>query len=222
MKIKQLLLGVVLMSSLMITAQTSQEEIAKIAKEQSDGILTSAQSGTKTVYGDGKEAISTVYNDVKSLTPKIASSINEIAKGLKIGAESVWKILVRQQLVWSICFLMLTLGSFINWCMFYKRYLNSKKLTEQDFVKGTKRYCGEKNPDYCRYTTGSQQFKRIEEEILIPIENQNNYWFKYFHLTSCLTLSILSIYHFSAMLTGFINPEYGEMQDIVLVALKIK
>jgi len=213
--------------------KTSKEEINKIIKEQSDGVYNNTASATKTVYSDGKEAISTVYKDAKSLSPKIAQGINEIAKGLKIGAESVWNILVKQQKVWSICFLILTIASLMNWFIFYKRYL-SKKI-ESDFIKGKRDlYESVINPDYDSYYYGKETFKdnvkskKIlsekvgEEDILIPIENNNNIYFKYAHFLICITMSIFSFYHFGAMLTGFLNPEYGAMKDILFVALKLK
>ncbi len=186
MKIKQLFLGVILMSSLMVTAQTSQEEIAKIAKEQSDGILTSAQSGTKTVYNDGKEVVTTVYNDAKSLTPKIANGINEIAKGLKIGAESVWKILIRQQLVWSITILLSLIGTILSWIHFWYRF---NIACENDWGR-----------------SGSGHYELIC--IMCAVIS--------------ISGSVLVVIHFNDMITGFLNPEYGAMRDIVLVALKLQ
>lgn len=211
--------------TLTFAQKTSKEEIAKIIKEQSDGVYKGTESATKTVYSDGKEVVSTVYKDVKSLTPKIAQGINEIAKGLKIGAESVWLILVKQQKVWSICFLILTIASLINWFLFYKRYLNNK-LTEENFAKGFEDIIGEvENPNYNKYRDGSKQFINGavgKKEILIPIENKNNNWFIVFHFMACVLLSVFSAYHFGDMLTGFLNPEYGAMKDILFVALKLK
>ena len=61
-----------------------------------------------------------------------------------------------------------------------------------------------------------------EEDILLPITNPNNIWFKYLHLIICIGLSGLSVYHFSNMLTGFINPEFGALKTIVEVATKLK
>lgn len=223
--------------------KTSKEEIAKIVKEQSVGVYKGTEAATKTVYSDGKEVVSTVYKDVKSLTPKIAQGINEIAKGLKIGAESVWLILVKQQKVWSICFLILTIASLINWLLFYKR--NIKQICSDKIgTRTVKKYID--NPDfdenyyiqYKKYLTSTYSsdkektevlaFKKkilIEEkeDFIIPIEyNEKMPFFRYIHLFSCVILSGFSFFHFGDMLTGFLNPEYGAMKDILFVALKLK
>lgn len=216
---KKIILFIALMTMTLSFAQSKQV----------DKLLDSSENGVSTVYNDGKQAVSTVYNDVKSLSPKVESAIKSLATELKTTTNALWVILVRQQLVWSICFLILTLSALFNWYLFYKRNLNNK-LTEQDFVKGKKiNKESEKNPDYSSYAslneTRSQKYifkDSSEEEILIPIINPNNIWFKYLHLTICLTLSYFSFIHFSDMLTGFINPEFGALKTIVEVATKLK
>ena len=62
----------------------------------------------------------------------------------------------------------------------------------------------------------------IEEEELQLVSNSTISKFKYLHLTICLVLSGLSIYHFGDMLTGFINPEFGALKTIVKVATSLK
>lgn len=197
--------------------------------KQVDKLLDNSEDGVSTVYNDGKQAVSTVYNDVKSLSPKVESAIKSLATELKTTTNALWDILVKQQLVWSIGFLILTLTSIFNWYLFYKRNLNIK-LTEADFVKGKKlNKESVKNPEYSSYaTTGTARAEMYlhkdlsEEEILIPIINSNNQWFKWLHLIICLSLSGLSIYHFADMLTGFINPEFGALKTIVEIATKLK
>ena len=195
--------------------------------KQVDKILDTSKDGVSTVYNDGKQAVSTVYNDVKSLSPKVESAIKSLATELKTTTNALWIILVRQQLVLSIGFLILTLSALFNWFIFYKRNL-STKLTEQNFVKGNKiNKKSIKNPEYSAYSSGDRgklflETTDSEEEILIPIVNPNNNWFKYLHLTICIGLSGLSVYHFSNMLTGFINPEFGALKTIVEVATKLK
>lgn len=213
-----------LIITLTYSQKTSQAEINKIIKEQSDGIYNNAVPATKTIYSDGKEAISTVYKDAKSLSPKIVKGINEIAKGLKIGAESVWNILVKQQKVWSICYLILEIFSIFSWFIFYKR--NLKGNFEYDKVKvvnhkllptegATEEYAKEYPRSY------GEKYQRVEEEELQLVPNSTIPFFKY-HLSICLVLSGFSAYHFGDMLTGFLNPEYGAMKDILFVALKLK
>ena len=200
--------------------------------KQVDKILDDSEKGVSTVYKDGKQAASTVYNDIKSLSPKVESAIKSLATELKTTTNALWIILVKQQLVWSIGFLILTLTSVINWFIFYKRYLN--KLNKNDFIIGKKPIFGEiLNNNYDKYYAkydddirGKMYIKSNkptgEEDILLPITNPNNIWFKYLHLIICIGLSGLSVYHFSNMLTGFINPEFGALKTIVEVATKLK
>jgi hypothetical protein len=202
--------------------------------KQVDKILDNSEEGVSTVYNDGKLLTKTVYNDAKALSPKVEKAISSLAESFKTTTNNVWNILVKQQLVWSIGFLILTLSSMFNWCLFYKRNLNVK-LTEKNFVKGEKDIIDKiPNAQFDSYYEGRNGYqndirsKRYidgpigKEDILIPIENQNNSWFKGFHLTVCVLLSIGSIYYFPDMLTGFINPEFGALKTIAKLAIQLK
>ena len=219
---KKIFLFIAIMSITLTFAQSKQV----------DKLLDNSKDGVSTVYNDSKQAVSTVYDDVKSLSPKVESAIKSLATELKTTTNALWVILVRQQLVWSICFLILTLSALLNWFLFYKRNLN--KLNENDFIIGKKPIFGDMlNTNYDKYYTkydddirGKMYIKSDtptgEEDILLPITNPNNIWFKYLHLIICIGLSGLSVYHFSDMLTGFINPSYGALKTIVEVATKLK
>ena len=219
---KKIILFIALMTMTLSFAQSKQV----------DKILDTSKDGVSTAYNDSKQAVSTVYNDIKSLSPKVESAIKSLATELKTTTNALWVILVRQQLVWSICFLILTLSALLNWFLFYKRNLN--KLNENDFIIGKKPIFGDiLNTNYDRYYTkydddirGKMYIKSDtptgEEDITLPITNPNNIWFKYLHLIICIGLSGLSIWHFSDMLTGFINPEFGALKTIVEVATKLK
>lgn len=181
-----------------------------------------------TVYKDGKEAVKTVYTDAKALSPKIEAGIESLSKSLKTTADKLWDILVRQQLVYSLVFLVLTLASILNWIVFYRR--NFKTKTEKDFVRGIKTNVeAEKNPNYSSYASSNDPRSKLyidkplsTEEILIPIEHSTISWFKYVHLLICLTFSFLSFWHFSDMMTGFINPEYGALKTIIEATKQLK
>lgn len=182
------------------------------------------EKGTETVYNDSKEAVSTIYKDAKSLAPKIEDSIKSIAKGLKVGAESVWDILVKQQLVWSICFLILTLMSLINWHIFYKKNISDLKY-EKGIVKVQKllhREGATEHNELSYPATYARRWQTIEEEGLIEVPKYSNPVFKYIHLCVCITLSVFSFINFPDMLTGFINPEFGAMKNIAELALQLK
>jgi len=190
-----------------------------------DKTVNKTSNGVETVYTDGKNAVTTVYSDLKTIAPKISDGVKEVAKGLKVGAESVWTILVKQQLVWSLCFLILTLSAIFNWFLFYRNNLNTK-LKESNFVRGQKDIIGKvENKDYSKYRDSSQPEMDGpvgKEDILILMEGNINYWFKYIHLTLCLTLSYFSFIHFADMLTGFINPEFGAIKTIATIVQNIK
>lgn len=241
---KLTLLLIVLFTINISTAQTSKAEVKQIIREQSDGIVNNSQKGVATVYNDSKSVVTTVYSDLKNSAPKVYKALESLAKELKTTTDALWVILVKQQLVWSICFLILTLTSIFNWFLFYKRNLNIK-LTEIDFIKGQedvfeeipnpkfdenyheryKPYIG--NSSYRQALADIRFLKTIRSEagkkdILLPIENPTNNWFKYLHLIICLCLSLLSIYHFGDMLTGFINPEFGALKTITMVVQSFK
>lgn len=231
-------ISMLLIISLLSAQKTSKMEIEQIIKEQSDGIYNNGASATKTVYTDGKEAVKTIYSDVKTLTPKIEKGVQEIAKGLKVGAESVWRILVRQQLVWSICFLILTIASLCNWFFFYKR-IKPLKPSEVNFVTLKRDVIGKvANPEYNQFYAEKHEYRNHikaqafidgkvgEEEYsapqIIDIENEKYSYLNIWHFISCVSMSGFSAYHFGSMMTGFLNPEYGAMKDILFVALKLK
>lgn len=81
----------------------------KTSKVITDGIKTvyDDTKGTITeVYTDAKSAVTTIYGDMKDATseiyPDVKNAITEIAKGLGVGAEYVWTVLVRQQVVLGV------------------------------------------------------------------------------------------------------------------------
>ena len=74
-------------------------------------------NGVETVYDDTKGTIETVYNDTKSVVttiyddmkgvaseiyPDVKNALSEIARGLGIGVEYTWTVLVKQYVVIAI------------------------------------------------------------------------------------------------------------------------
>lgn len=209
--------------------------------------ITFAQNKKDNSYDKTIDKVSnateTVYNDLKSTAPKISNALNSLGKELKVGVNKVWDILVRQQLVWSIVYTILTISALFNWYMFYSR--NFKKPKKEELVLGKEqyisivdnpefnkdyynKYCNEtgsyyndhkKDPRYIKYIT-----KILEKDCLIapPLISNNKPWFTNVHFIICVTLSVFSFYHFSDMVTGYINPEFGALKTIAEVASKIK
>jgi hypothetical protein len=205
-------------------------------------IVTISYSQSKTtkdtIYNDGKQLFKQVYNDAKTLTPKIEAAITSLATSLKTSANNVWEIIVKQQVVWSWCFLILTLVSLLNWCVFYKKLYPSTKDIEftvlirdvidkvpngkfDAYYEGRDDYKNDMRSKRFTYTkTGTEEYnapKLIDEK-----ETTFKKSVKLLHLTSCVTLSVFSFYHFSDMLTGFLNPEFGALKTIVEVAKQLK
>ena len=193
----------------------------------------------KQVYSDGKSAVTTVYEDAKSLAPYNENSIKSLAKGLKVGAESVWDILVKQQLVWSICFSILTLSSLLNWYSFYRRMYPSKQNIEYTVLK-REILIDVPNPQYDKYYDNKPDYKydiKAQRTIKGPSGGFEEYnapkqiiesWsntkeaFHWLHFVICCILSYFSFINFADMMTGFINPEFGAMKNIAELALQLK
>lgn len=227
---KKIILFIALMTMTLSFAQSKQV----------DKLLNNSKDGVSTVYNDGKQAVSTVYNDVKSLSPKVESAIKSLATELKTTTNALWNILVKQQLVWSICFLILTISALFNWHLFYKRTQVKQKdikyvTLERDMIgdilnpefdayyfKKINEYPGDiRTKEFIKGVIGKEEYscpqlsKDLEQTFI-------QHLFKYVHLILCLTLSYFSFIHFSDMLTGIINPEFGALKTIVEVTTKLK
>lgn len=158
------------------------------AKSTGTGFGSTLSSGTDRVYTDGTNAVSTVYSDIKSLGPKGESAIREMAKSLKTGTKELWRILVNQQRVWSWCYLVGFIITFVSWCHFYHRFKN-----------------------------GSNNAKANDGDWL-----SGDIWISLFTGAMSIGLSVLAATHLVPMMTGFLNPEFGAMQNIIQVALSLK
>lgn len=178
----------------------------------------------ETVYKDSKQGITTVYNDLKSTTPQIKSALESLSKELKTTTDSLWLILVKQQKVWSWCFLVLILSSLFNWFLFYKRNFTNLKYEKVEVSvqklfnkEGASEHDSKNYPNTC-----GPAFRTVREEGFKIVPESTLPWFKYVHLAICITLSVFSFLHFSDMLTGFINPEFGALKTITEVVQNLK
>lgn len=77
-------------------------------------------SSIQNLPDSAKVTFTTVYNDVKE-------AISGIAASLKVGAEYVWTILIKQQIVKGLVYLILLTISLILIISFYKACKNSKE-----------------------------------------------------------------------------------------------
>lgn len=193
MKAKLILLAVTLTCS-MSFAQTSKvqqtvNDLKETIHKETTEFNETSKSGVKTVYSDTKDGISTVYNDVKSLTPELRDAVKSIAQGLKTTSEEVWHILVRQQKVWSWCYLIGGIFAAIAWFHFYYRF---KKYSKEAF----------KDNEHLPWQWS---------QILIC---------SFLFITATI-LSAIFAHNLVDMMTGFINPEFGAMKNIVQIASKL-
>lgn len=209
--------------------------------------VTAAKDGVSTVYNDSKDATKEIYSQIKKASPKAASLLGKMAAKLEVGADAVWSVLVKQQLVWSICFLILTIASLFNWYIFNNKYLKvNSKILGEPIIGRRKVLKFAPNPEFVQeyydenkkhidssYSTDRRKTEDIafkksiqyssEEDYIMDIPlNESIGNFKYLHLIICIGLSGLSLYHFPAMLTGFINPEFGAMKNIMEFAISFK
>ena len=146
---------------------------------------------------DVVDSATTVANDVASFvdTSKVSkqfytdvkAGIAGLAAGLKVSAEKVWDILVKQQLVYSISCLIFSLilgiisSTLINrgWKLWQKAKKEGESHYSVDFYEGI--WCGM----ICLGTI----------ILIVGI--------------------IFTAFNINPVITGFINPEYGAIKDIV-------
>ena len=112
-------------SSAVNTVKNNSKELKSIyqdSKEITSTVYQDGKQATTTVYDDSKELLRIMYEDGKIVSTKLESALLSIAEGLKTTSMKAWDILVRQQLVWSWCYLIVTLSSIFLWYKFGRAY----------------------------------------------------------------------------------------------------
>lgn len=183
------------------TKQTVDKAVTEITKSSAtivdkttngvDKVYTDGTKGIDRIYTDGTKVIEKAYSVAETIAPKIEEALKSLGSSLQVSANQLWDILVKQQKVWSICYLLVTLLALLSWGHFLYRFkIGSTYLIESGNNKG--------------------EWK--EANLVITL------------LTCCIScaLSITSYLHFTTMLTGFINPEYGALNTIIEIASEIK
>lgn len=126
-----------------------------------------------------------VYNDVKQ-------GISALAQALKVPAEHVYNVLVQQQVVLAIAYLSLILFFFLLVVIFVRASIK----------------CFKRHRIICK------------EKSIDPGKNSSepeNWGIFFVVLSIIFSLIVISSFccYFSDIITGFINPEYGALKDIV-------
>jgi hypothetical protein len=124
-----------------------------------------------SIPDSAKVTMTTVYNDAKA-------GIAGLASALKVGAEHVYVIMVKQQIVKSITGCVILLFIIIGWIA---------------LVRG--------------FEYGADPKKGDWEEGLVP--------YCIFIGGGLFVITIIFILNIECLLTGFINPEYGAIKDIL-------
>lgn len=179
---------ITLLSLFLLIGITSQaDSITTKAKEMAETAVNTADSAITAV--DTSSTFKTFYNDLKS-------GVGALASSLKIGATEVFKILVKQQLVQSISWLLviivlLGLGFYALSCG-KKRVdaANSKRTQDENYGRN--------------YSIGDVQFL---EYMIASI----------FLIGGGLGMLCMLC---TNIVTGFVNPEYGAIMDIMSMIKK--
>lgn len=99
------------------------ETVYSDSKELTESVYKDGKIVTGTLYNDSKDLLHLLYEDGKIVSSKLESALLSIAEGLKTTSLKAWDILVKQQLVWSWCYLLLTLSSMFLWYKFGVQFI---------------------------------------------------------------------------------------------------
>ena len=113
-------------------------EALKKTSEAVGTIYNDSKTVVGTAYDDGKSLLKVFYDDGKILATKLETSLQSLAEGLKTTSIKAWEILVKQQQVWSWCYLFLTLSSLFLWYKFGTQLKKTQTdLTETSDLKNS-------------------------------------------------------------------------------------
>ncbi len=93
----------------------------------SKDVIDKTSNGIERVYTDGTKVVEKAYSIAEQTSPKIEKALKSLGSSLQVTANRVWDILVKQQLVLSIGYLVLFLTTMFCWCHFWFRYEQGRK-----------------------------------------------------------------------------------------------
>ena len=187
---------------------TAADQIEQVASDGTKAIGDAVSATTKAVsnaYDSGKVAVKTgigvvdtssnfrvMYNDVKS-------GIAGLANGLKVGAEHVYIVLVKQQIVKAVSNLILVI---ILFSLGYIFYVQSRKTYKSHLEQ-----CGYK-PDgsgKISYNIDLDDSAKGITSVLLGAASA----------IAVIAATVVFCNSYNEIIGGFINPEYGAMKDII-------
>ena len=160
---------------LFVISFTNAQVLDSIASKTKQVVTT-----TKEAVKDGVAVVDTSSN-FKHIYTDIKTGITALAQGLKVGVEHVYMVLVKQQIVYAIVYLIVELFALffiVNWINGYKD--TTQKWEDDDNI------------------TGLGIIKLIQIVI------------------GGIMLGVF-LYHIDTIIMGFVNPEYGAIQQIISV-----
>ena len=170
-----------------------------ITYSNTDSTVTNIENKTREISNFVANQVSAI--DTSKVSHKIYEGLSQLAAGLKTTADNVWDITVRQQLVYSIANLILGIFMFfiVRYIIFsgYRRYVNYNEAYNKatNNVEGYRYYAIDEGSWLANFIVGS-------------------------------TLGIISIALFilniQQTITGFVNPEFGAMRQIIEFVSQIR
>lgn len=176
---KKVIIGSLLIMSIGAQAQSTIEKAAKVASNVID-------SGTKAVK-DGVHTIDTSGN-FKRIYTDLRNGIEALAGSLKVGAEHVYEVLVRQQVVYAVTYLLLLVLLYTIAIILWK-----------SFIKG---YGHLSDKDHDWHGDKIEHHDTLVARVIVA------------SILSVISV-IATIGLLDDIIGGLVNPEYGAIQDIV-------
>jgi len=168
-------LSILMVFGLLFTSQTKAFNVSQTldsVKSITTSIKDSVVQSVREV--DTSSTFKLMYSDFKQGIVALASS-------LKVGAEHVYGVLVRQQIVYAIVYLVLIIIGFILILNWIKKYKDS----------------GENWVNLNR-----------EEPTGLGV-------LRFIQMIVALIMVGIGVFNIESIMTGFINPEYGAIQDVI-------
>jgi len=125
---------------------------------------------------------------------EVTNAIESLAKALEVPAEHVYKILVKQQFINSISNILVIIISFL---VFHLILIYSFR----DYIKTNEKY--------------RKMYDRSEDYIHYDLDES---WWLFSIIPSIIIIIVTFIFlicSFENIITGFANPEYGAIKDII-------
>jgi hypothetical protein len=165
----------------------------KSVKDITHGVVADVKDLTGADSAFGKLADSSQVS-LGSVYKDIKAGIEGMAAALKVGAVHVYAVLVKQQVAKSIMWLVVLIFSLV----FMRIGWNTAK--------------------------GSKWTKPNNSSEDLPIPTPDNGWAALSGVMWVIGIigTIVVVFHLQTLITGFVNPEYGAMKDIVNFVQQIK